>query len=172
MLFSYGSGRQRIDSNNKCRQIAGNFDCHGNAAVRRRVHRPMKHNQFWLSWQCSGTTQGTSPDRAHPGGFAWSHWMPPSVECLRRIAPVAAMVDKFEWNTQNTNKTQLLASNYGTFQSLVVCDNVNPKTDPLLSSSMRQALFKCEMPRLELKSSATFLAINIVSGQNLKKKLS
>ena len=25
-----------------------------------------------------------------------SHWMPPSGECLRRIAPAAAMVDDFE----------------------------------------------------------------------------
>ena len=28
-----------------------------------------------------------------------------------------------------------------------------------ISSSMRQVLFKCEMPQLELESSATFLAI-------------
>jgi hypothetical protein len=35
-------------------------------------------------------------------------------ECLHRIAPAAAMVDKFVETTQNTNKTQLLASNYGT----------------------------------------------------------
>jgi hypothetical protein len=41
--------------------------------------------------------------------------MPPSGKCLRRIAPVAAMVNKFVEPTQNTNKTQLLASNYGTF---------------------------------------------------------
>jgi hypothetical protein len=41
--------------------------------------------------------------------------MPPSGECLRRIAPAATMVDKFIETTQNTNKTQLLASNYGTF---------------------------------------------------------
>jgi hypothetical protein len=34
-----------------------------------------------------------------------------------------------------------------------------PKTDPLLSASMRQASFKCETPRLELKSSRSFLAI-------------
>ncbi len=33
------------------------------------------------------------------------------------------------------------------------------KTDPILSSSMRQVLFKCETPRLELKSSRSFLAI-------------
>ncbi len=31
--------------------------------------------------------------------------------------------------------------------------------DPLLSSSMGQVLFKCEMPRLELKSSRSILAI-------------
>ena len=32
----------------------------------------------------------------HIKGFAQIHWMPPSVDCLRRIAPAAAMVDKFE----------------------------------------------------------------------------
>jgi hypothetical protein len=31
----------------------------------------------------------------HIPSFARSHWMPPSGKCLRRIAPVAAMVDKF-----------------------------------------------------------------------------
>jgi hypothetical protein len=41
--------------------------------------------------------------------------MPPSGKCLRRIAPVAAMVDGFVETTLNTNKTQLLARNYGTF---------------------------------------------------------
>jgi hypothetical protein len=51
----------------------------------------------------------------HIQGFTRSHWMPPLVECVRRIAPAATMVDEFERNTQNTNKTQLLASNYGTF---------------------------------------------------------
>ncbi len=46
-------------------------------------------------------------------GFTRSHWMPPSVACSHCIAPapVAAMVKEFESNTQNTNKTQLLASN-------------------------------------------------------------
>jgi hypothetical protein len=32
----------------------------------------------------------------HIQGFTRSHWMPPSGECLRRIAPTAAMVDEFE----------------------------------------------------------------------------
>ncbi len=44
-----------------------------------RAHRPMEHIQ----------------------GFTRSHWMPPSGECLRRIAPAAAMVDDFE----KTHKT-------------------------------------------------------------------
>ncbi len=34
-----------------------------------------------------------------------------------------------------------------------------PKMDPLFSSSMWQALFKCETPWLELKSVRTFLAL-------------
>jgi hypothetical protein len=93
MLFSYVSGKQRIDNNKKCRQISGYFDCHADAAVRRGSHRPMEHIQ----------------------GFTQSHWMPLMVKSLRRIAPVTAMVDEFEQNTQNTNKTQLLATNYGTF---------------------------------------------------------
>jgi hypothetical protein len=49
------------------------------------------------------------------------------------------MVNEFEQNTRNTSKTQLLASNYGTFQALVVYENFGTRTDPLLSSLMRQA---------------------------------
>jgi hypothetical protein len=51
----------------------------------------------------------------HVQGFTGSHWMPPSGKCLRRIVPAATMVNKFIETTQNTNKTQRLASNYGTF---------------------------------------------------------
>ncbi len=47
---------------------------HGDAAVRREAHRPMEHIQ----------------------GFTRTHWMPPLVECLRHIAPAAAMVDEFK----------------------------------------------------------------------------
>ena len=49
----------------------------------------------------------------HIQGFIQSHWMLPPVECLRHIAPAAAMVDKFVETTQNINKTQVLARNYG-----------------------------------------------------------
>jgi hypothetical protein len=50
------------------------FDGHGNAAVQRGAHRPMEHIQSFTRSQC----------------------MPSSSECLRRIAPMAAMVDEFE----------------------------------------------------------------------------
>jgi hypothetical protein len=51
----------------------------------------------------------------HIQGFIQSPWMLPSGKCLHRIAPAAAMVNKFVETTQNTYKTQLVASNYGTF---------------------------------------------------------
>jgi hypothetical protein len=51
----------------------------------------------------------------HIQGFNQSHRMPPLGESLRRIAPAATMVNEFVETTQNTNKTQLLSSNYGTF---------------------------------------------------------
>jgi len=41
--------------------------------------------------------------------------MPPSGECLSRIAPAAAMVNEFVETTKNTKKTQFLASDYSTF---------------------------------------------------------
>jgi len=56
----------------------------------------------------------------HIPGFTRSHWMPSSGKCLRCIAPVAVMVDKFVETTLNTNKTQLLASDYGTFRALII----------------------------------------------------
>jgi hypothetical protein len=34
---------------------------------------------------------------------------------------------RIQMNTQNTNKTKLLASNFGTFRLLVVCENLTPK---------------------------------------------
>jgi hypothetical protein len=70
--------------------------------------------QFRLPCRCGGTIQGTLPDGARPG-LHWKHWMLPSVKCLRHIAPAAAMVNEFVETTQNTIKTQLLASNYSTF---------------------------------------------------------
>ena len=42
----------------------------------------------------------------------------------------AAMVKEFESNTQNTNKKQLLASNYSTFRALVIRENFIPQNEP------------------------------------------
>ena len=121
-----------------------------------------------MPWQCSGTTRGASPDGAHPG----LHLKPLDAAISRVLTsycPGGRHGRRFRKNTQNTNKTQLLASNYGTFRVLVFCENFNPKTDPLLRSSMRQALFKCETPRLELKSLQSFLAIIRFQGTKSKK---
>jgi len=49
------------------------------------------------------------------------------------------------------------------------------KTDPLLSSPMQQAVYKCETSRLEMKNLRTFLFLaisKVVSGQKLVKLLS
>jgi len=108
MLFSYAGGQQWIGDNKKCRWIAGDFDCHGNAVVRRGAYRPIEHVQ----------------------GFTGSHWMWPSGKCLRCIAPAAAMVNEFIETTKNTNKTQLSTSNYGTFWALVKSDNFIPQNGP------------------------------------------
>jgi hypothetical protein len=83
MVFSLGLWPTTKSTRQKRRQINDNFDGHGNAAVRRGSHRPMKHIR----------------------GFTQSHWMPPSGECLRHIAPAAAMANEFVETTQNTNKT-------------------------------------------------------------------
>jgi hypothetical protein len=46
----------------------------------------------------------------HIRGFTRSHWMQPSGKCLRRIAPVDAMVNEFVETTQNTKKKLFLAN--------------------------------------------------------------
>ena len=40
------------------------------------------------------------------------------------------MVNEFVEKTQNTNKTQLLASNYSSFQALVISENFIPQNEP------------------------------------------
>jgi len=108
MLFSYGYGHQQFGNNKTCRRIPGYFNCWMDAAVQHGSHHPLEH--------------------VHE--FTRSHWIPPSGECLRRIAPAAVIVDKFVETTQNTNKIQLLPSNYGTFWALVVCENFVPQNGP------------------------------------------
>jgi len=84
MTWSLTLCKQRINHNEKRRRITGNFDSHVGTAVRRVLHRPIEHIR----------------------GFTRSHWMPPSVECLRQIAPAAAMVDYFR------RKHKTLTKNY------------------------------------------------------------
>jgi hypothetical protein len=62
-----------IDDNKKCRQIAGDFDGHADAAVQCGAHCPIAHIQ----------------------GFSRSHWMPLSGKCQCCIASVAAKVIDF-----------------------------------------------------------------------------
>jgi hypothetical protein len=101
-------GNNGIDDDKKCREKAGDFDHHTDAAVQCGAHRPVEHIP----------------------GFTRSHWMPPLGKCLHRIAPAAAMVDNYIENTQNTNKKLFLASNYGTNLSLVVYENFIPQKGP------------------------------------------
>jgi hypothetical protein len=66
----------------------------------------------------------------HVQGFTGSQWMPLLDKYLRRIASAAAMVNEFVETTQNTNKTQLLASNYSTFRVLINSENFIPQNKP------------------------------------------
>jgi hypothetical protein len=77
------------------------------------------------------------------------------------------MVNEFVETTQNTNKTQLLASNYGTFRALVVCENIIPQNGPSTQLIDVTSFVKCKTPRLELKRS--FLAIKRCQRTKSKK---
>ncbi len=86
--------------------------------------------------------------------------------CHHRLSACAVLPRRLPWltNSNKLNKTLkkhnfYLATTVHFDRYVVVCDNFNPLTDPLLSSLMHRASFKCETPQLELESSATFLAI-------------
>ena len=70
MLFSHGSGQQRIDDNKKCRRIAGDFFSHGNAAVRREVHQLMEDIQ--ASIEAIGHCHRVSACVVLPWRLPWS----------------------------------------------------------------------------------------------------
>jgi len=70
MLFSHGSGQQQINDNKKCRRIAGNFDGHGDAAVRREAHRPMEDIQ--ASLEATGRRHRVSACIVLPRRLLWS----------------------------------------------------------------------------------------------------
>jgi hypothetical protein len=69
------NNNNKISSDKKYMSNAGNFDHRADVTMQCRARRPMEHIPY----------------------FTRSHWMPPSVECLRPIA-------KFVEITQNTIK--------------------------------------------------------------------
>jgi hypothetical protein len=71
----------------------------------------------------------------HIPGLTRSHWMLPSGDCLSRIAPAAAMVNEFVETTQNTNKSQLLASDVRT-SFLVKASQNGPSTQLIEATSI------------------------------------
>ena len=132
----------------------------------------VNHWQIQLPWQCGGTTRGASPDR-EVQGFTGIHWMPPSGECLRCVVPAAVMVNEFVETTQNTNKnkTQLLASNYGTFRALVVCENFIPQHRPStqLIDATNFVKWNVKCNDWSWRARNHFWLSNIISGQKVKK---
>ncbi len=70
MLFSHGSGQHQINDNKKCRRIAGNFDGHGNAAVRHEAHCLMERIQ--ASLEATGCRQQVSASVVLPRRPPWS----------------------------------------------------------------------------------------------------
>jgi hypothetical protein len=69
MSFSYVGGQQRIGDNKKCRQFAGGFDCHADAAVQCEAHRPMKHIQ--ASLEATGRCRRASACVVLPWWLPW-----------------------------------------------------------------------------------------------------
>ncbi len=70
-------GNNGINDDKKCRESTGDFDHHADVAVQCGTNRPIEHIP----------------------GFTRSHGMPPLGKCLRRIAPVADMVNRYVENT-------------------------------------------------------------------------
>ena len=68
------------------------------------------------------------PNGAHPGHH--SKPLDAAISQVPDITPAATMVNEFVETTQNTNKTQFLTSNYGTFRALVISENFIPQNGP------------------------------------------
>jgi hypothetical protein len=79
--------------------------------------------------RCGGTTRGTSPKGAPPG----LHSKPLDAAIGQVPAPYcpgSRHGQRIRMKHTNTNKTQFLASNYGTFRSLVVYENCGTHNGP------------------------------------------
>ncbi len=70
--------------------------------------------RFRWPWRCSGTMRGASPDGAHPELYS-----KPLDAAIGRVPapyrPDGRHGRRIRLKTQNTNKTQLLPSDYRTF---------------------------------------------------------
>ena len=66
MLLSCGYGQQQIGDNKKCRRIAGDFDCHTDAVVRRGAHLPIEHIQGFTRHLLPANILGFSGGKKNP----------------------------------------------------------------------------------------------------------
>ena len=137
MLFSYGSGRQRINS----KKNAGESMAISIALAMQRYDagRIARQSIFRASLEATGCFHRASASTVSPRRPPWS----------KNSNKIHKTLTKHSFQLATTvhfNRQLFVRISY-------------PKTDPLLSSSMRQASCKYETPRLELKSSAKFLAI-------------
>jgi hypothetical protein len=73
LSFAADATKNKTNDNNKCREIAGNFDRHADAAVQCGGHRPVEHIQ----------------------GFTRSYSMLPLGNCRHLITQAATMVNNF-----------------------------------------------------------------------------
>ena len=113
--------------------------------------------------------QGASPNGAQPG----LHLKPTDAAIGRVLAlhcPGGRHGRQFRSkNTKHYQKSILRWLTYGRPKPKPVRIS-GPKTNPLLTSLMQRASSKCETPpRLELKSSRTFLAIKCCKRTKIRK---
>ncbi len=128
MLLSHGSGKQQIDDNKKCRQIAGDFDGHGDAAVRREAHRPMEHIQ--ASLKATGRRHRVSACVISPRQLPWSTI---SKQLLaRNYTTFQALVIRENFIPQNGPSTQIIDAT-----SFVVSHQAIPHPHPRHSKGAR-----------------------------------
>ncbi len=129
---------------NKYTWNTGDFHCHADVAVQCGAHHPMEH--IPASLEATGC----------------SNWVNVCITLPQRP------LNDFGQKHRTLTKNCFSKLTYGRPKPKVVRISY-PKSDPLLSSLIRQSSFKCEMPRLELKSLRTFLAIkNVISGQKIR----
>ena len=79
------------------------------------------------------------------------------------------MVIKISGKHKNTNKTQLLASNYGTFRSLVVHENFKPQNGPSTQLFDVTSCVKMCNARIGVAELADISSYQTLSGTKIRK---